>query len=75
MDCLQTQQVDGILVLRLNRPEKHNSLNHDLLIHLERAVADAKASADIRSILLIGNGPSFCAGADIQRLAECDTLK
>jgi enoyl-CoA hydratase len=74
MDILQTQIHEGILVLRLNRPEKHNSLNQDLILSIERAVIDAKSNASIRSLLLIGNGPSFCAGADINRLAECDAL-
>jgi enoyl-CoA hydratase len=74
MDILQTQLHDGVLVLRLNRPEKHNSLNQDLILGMERAIVDAKSNPSIRSILLIGNGPSFCAGADINRLAECDAL-
>jgi enoyl-CoA hydratase len=74
MDSLQTQIHEGILVIRLNRPEKHNSLNQDLLHGLERAMVEAKTNTLIRSVLLIGNGPSFCAGADIQRLAECDAL-
>jgi enoyl-CoA hydratase len=72
MDCLISNEQNGILILRLNRPEKHNSLNGDLLQALEEAINHAKQKASIRALLLIGNGKSFCAGADINRLAECN---
>lgn len=72
MDILQTQMEEGILILKLNRPEKHNCLNQDLISALDTAITDAQTRSSIRSILLMGNGPSFCAGADIHRLAECD---
>lgn len=72
MDYLMSQEQNGILILRLNRPEKHNSLNQDLLQALDTAILHAKHKNSIRAILLIGNGKSFCAGADINRLAECD---
>lgn len=72
MDCLITSEKKGVLILRLNRPEKLNSLNDDLLQALARAIDHAKTSASIRGVLLVGEGKSFCAGADINRLAECD---
>ena len=72
MDCLLVNEQAGILTLRLNRPDKHNCLNGDLLGSLEQAFLDAAKRSSIRALLLIGNGKSFCAGADINRLAECD---
>ena len=72
MDCLITSEKNGVMILKLNRPEKLNSLNDDLLSALARAFDDAKTRTSIRAILLLGEGKSFCAGADINRLAECD---
>jgi enoyl-CoA hydratase len=72
MDILQSQMEDGILILKLNRPEKHNCLNQELIEALTLAFSDVKTNSSIRSVLLMGIGPSFCAGADINRLAECD---
>lgn len=72
MDCLIANESAGILSLRLNRPEKHNALNAELLAALHQAFLDAKERRSVKAILLIGNGKSFCAGADINRLAECN---
>lgn len=55
---------DGVRVLTLNRPEKHNALN----TRLTQALLDALRAADgddhCRAIILRGAGRSFCAGAD-----------
>lgn len=67
------QNIDsGILTLTLNRPDKLNALNFDVLNKLSEAFTYAKDHADIKAVLLTGEGKAFCAGADIQRLAECN---
>ena len=51
----------------LNRPELHNAFNADLIGELRttfRRLADDPADR-LRAIVLSGNGPSFCAGADV----------
>ena len=55
----------NVLTLTLNRPEKHNALNAQLLDELHAALLDAQANEAVRVIVLTGAGPSFCAGADI----------
>lgn len=72
MESLQTEIKEGILICRLNRPEKHNCLNQEIFEGLEKAIQDAHINPDIQAVLLVGQGPSFCAGADIKRLAECN---
>ncbi|NDH09246.1 MAG: enoyl-CoA hydratase/isomerase family protein [Gammaproteobacteria bacterium] len=74
MSVLESSQESGILILRLNRPEKHNCLNEDLLNALQYAFKDASSNSSIRAVLLIGNGKSFCAGADINQLAACHAI-
>jgi len=74
MKVLQITQQDGILILRLNRPEKHNCLNQDLITALDAAISEAETNSSLYGVLIIGNGPSFCAGADINKLAECNAL-
>jgi enoyl-CoA hydratase len=74
MSVLETSQESGVLIIRLNRPEKHNCLNKELLNALHLAFKDALVNSSIRSVLLIGNGRSFCAGADINQLAQCDGI-
>ena len=54
----------GVARLTLNRPEKHNALNGQLITELHHA-ADALAADDsVRVVALSGEGKSFCAGGD-----------
>lgn len=76
MSIIETNLDDkGILTITLNRPEKLNALNDDVLRGLSEIFNNAKHNSDIRAILLTGSGKAFCAGADISRLAECDAQK
>ncbi len=68
------QDIDnnGILTLTLNRPEKLNALSTDVLSALNEFFFQAKSNPKVKALLLTGNGKAFCAGADINRLAECN---
>lgn len=56
---------DGVLTLTLNRPEKHNALNNELMRAVEDAVVAAKNDPAVKVILIRGEGKSFCSGADL----------
>ncbi|MFJ2033178.1 enoyl-CoA hydratase/isomerase family protein [Streptosporangium sp. NPDC087985] len=59
----------GIRRLTLNRPERRNALDGDLLDRLLEALADAKSETpDVKVLVLSGTGPAFCAGADLKWL-------
>jgi len=59
---------DGALVtLTLNRPEKLNALNDELLAALHLAFTDI-ASSDARAVIVTGAGKAFSAGVDIAEL-------
>jgi enoyl-CoA hydratase len=57
---------DGIARIVMNRPEKRNALNHQLLDDLDAAFAAAEADDAVRVVVLSGAGPSFCAGYDLK---------
>jgi methylglutaconyl-CoA hydratase len=67
-EVLRQVKDQGVLTLWLNRPEKRNALNGPLIDALSTVLAEADASEDIRVILLRGEGPDFCAGADLTEL-------
>ncbi len=69
---IEQQLNSGILTLTLNRPEKLNALNSDVLSTLSDLLTQAKNNDAVKGVLLTGKGRAFCAGADINRLAECD---
>ena len=61
----------GILTLTVNRPTKLNALNAATIGELGLAIAQARAEAAVRGVLLTGSGEkAFVAGADIAELAQ-----
>ena len=55
----------GVATLTLNRPEKRNALDSELIGRLKDAVETLDARADVRLITIEGAGDYFCAGGDI----------
>lgn len=62
---LQSIDAKGVATLTLNRPEKRNALDSDLIGLLKDAVESLDARADVRIITIEGAGDYFCAGGDI----------
>ncbi len=59
------QDARGVLEIRLNRPEKHNAFNAQVISDLKEAFDQASVDESVRVVLLTGAGKSFSAGADI----------
>ncbi|MDX9862639.1 MAG: enoyl-CoA hydratase-related protein [Rhodospirillales bacterium] len=65
----------GVATITLNRPDKLNALDTDMLDGLERLVAQIDADRDIRVVILRAAGErAFCAGADINAWADLKPL-
>jgi methylglutaconyl-CoA hydratase len=67
-DTLHTHTDSGIHTILLNRPEKRNALNHQLMEDLTHALESFAASQTCRVVIISGAGSSFCAGLDIEHL-------
>lgn len=57
-----------IRTLTLNRPDKRNALNHELVAVLKEALNEATDDDDVRVVVLTGAGEVFSAGADLAAL-------
>ncbi|OKO81095.1 enoyl-CoA hydratase/isomerase family protein [Bradyrhizobium sp. AS23.2] len=55
---------DGVAIISMNRPKRHNAENDAARAELGEAFRRAKADPAVRAILLRGEGPSFCSGRD-----------
>jgi 2-(1,2-epoxy-1,2-dihydrophenyl)acetyl-CoA isomerase len=66
-DTLLFDKRDQVAHVTLNRPEKLNALNRDLLEDLRTAAGAIAADAEIRAVLLTGAGRAFSSGADLTR--------
>jgi isohexenylglutaconyl-CoA hydratase len=62
---------DGALArLTLSRPERRNALTHAMMLELEDAFANVRDDGDCRVLLLRGAGGHFCAGGDLDAMAD-----
>jgi len=69
---LLRESVGDVLLLRLNRPDKMNALNSDLIIALIEAFESAARDESVRVIGITGQGRGFCAGGDFQDIKAHD---
>lgn len=61
--------IEGALaIVRLNRPQQHNGMDIAMIEALIATAKQLKRNRDIRSVILTGEGPSFCAGIDTKSL-------
>jgi methylglutaconyl-CoA hydratase len=57
---------DGAAWITLNRPENRNALSANLVNELYGHLLEANGDDSVRSIVITGAGPAFCAGADLK---------
>jgi len=67
---IETELLDGVAVIALNRPEKRNAINDAMRADLIQVLDWADRSADVRAIIITGRGKGFCAGGDIAAMKE-----
>ena len=63
MSALRVERDGDVLRVTLARPERRNAFDASLIAELTEAFADV---GDARAVVLAGEGPSFCAGADVE---------
>ena len=70
LELLQISQDGAVLHIRLNRPVKRNAINDGLIAQLHTAFVNLPA--DVRAVVVSGEGAHFCAGLDLSELVERD---
>ncbi len=55
-----------IAILTLNRPDKLNAINHQMVVDLGRAMEEAESDPGILAVVLRGAGRAFSAGFDLE---------
>jgi methylglutaconyl-CoA hydratase len=72
---LEVTKQGGVARVTLNRPELRNAFDDVLIGQLKKAFLDIQDDPAVRVMILAGNGPAFCAGADLnwmKRMAGYD---
>jgi methylglutaconyl-CoA hydratase len=65
MSELNVDIAGGVARVTLNRPELRNAFDDALIARLTQAFTQLKDDSAVRVVVLAGNGPAFCAGADL----------
>jgi methylglutaconyl-CoA hydratase len=61
---------DRIATITLNRPEKRNALNDEMVAHITNAFAEVQVSDGVKVVMLSHTGEVFCSGADLAHLQQ-----
>src|SRR4030095_6142630 len=65
-ETLLVEESEGLLKIRLNRPESYNALNTKMIEELHEAFLGAERNRSLRAVLLTGQGKAFCSGGDVK---------
>lgn len=73
-ECINlTVDGDGIALLELNRPERLNAFNRQMIGEWREALAQIADDRHVRAVVLTGAGRAFCAGGDADEMTEMQT--
>ena len=60
----------SVVRIALNRPEVFNAFHRDMALELQHALREAGADANVRAVLLTGEGRAFCSGQDLAEAVD-----
>jgi enoyl-CoA hydratase/carnithine racemase len=70
MAVVETEREGGIMVVRMNRPERLNALGTELRAGMSEAWREFRDSRDLEVAIFTGTGRAFCAGEDMKESVE-----
>lgn len=70
MAIVETETREGVMVIRMNRPERMNALGTELRTALAAAWREFRDSAELEVAIFTGTGRAFCAGEDMKESLE-----
>lgn len=73
-ECLDVQRADHVTTVTLNRPQRRNALDRQLLDELEACALAFRDDTDTRVVILTGAGKHFSAGVDLDYLRAVHQL-
>lgn len=73
-ETLEVDLQDNVLIVSLNRPDARNALNLELCDDLFAFEQELAVAGNIGAVIMRGNGPVFCAGADLKERTGKDEV-
>ncbi|HIP32870.1 MAG TPA: 2-(1,2-epoxy-1,2-dihydrophenyl)acetyl-CoA isomerase [Crocinitomicaceae bacterium] len=69
-NSIQLNIKNQVAFITLNRPEVFNSFNREMALSLQNILDDCETNAEVRAIVITGNGKAFCAGQDLKEVTS-----
>jgi enoyl-CoA hydratase len=69
MPAVLTERRGHLMIVTLNRPERQNAINGEMLVRFYDACREAEEDPEIRALVMTGAGGNFCSGADLKEMA------
>ncbi len=67
---IKSEIKNNIAIITLNRPEKRNALHPFLVEQLKNKLVDFEKDDSVKSLIITGEGNTFCSGADLEYLQK-----
>jgi enoyl-CoA hydratase len=67
---VEIEKRDRVAIITLNRPEARNAMSSEIATAVEAALDDFEADDAITVVIITGKGSTFCAGADLKKVAK-----
>ncbi|MBW1776258.1 MAG: enoyl-CoA hydratase/isomerase family protein [Deltaproteobacteria bacterium] len=65
-ECILYEKKGAVAIIRLNRPRVLNAMNKQLWLDFQEALEDVKKDAEIKVLIITGEGRAFSTGADLK---------
>lgn len=75
MSVVEIERHEGVMVIRMNRPERLNALGAEMRDGLAQAWCEFRDSRELEVAIFTGTGRAFCAGDDMKEAVERGTLR
>jgi enoyl-CoA hydratase/carnithine racemase len=69
-EYVSVAELDRVRHIILDRPEKRNAINHDMVLELRDAARGAFEAPDVHCVIVRGEGRAFSAGIDVYQLGS-----
>lgn len=70
MDLVRVETADGVGTVTLNDPDRRNAVNLDMCAQLDEVLTALEADESVNALVITGEPPAFCAGADLSHLGD-----
>lgn len=72
LTCILYEKANGVARITLNRPDVFNAFNDAQSYELQSVLKDASKDAEVRVLVLTGEGRAFCSGQDLKTIAGAE---